>query len=115
MYTATKTMPEFSSIGENSLSIISHDENIPVRLLDTKGTKIRLYIDSVYKNVHVNHLEDFNISLLDQYKNMLNELMTNFFYGDAYIYAVYNKKLTIYDIYRSEERRVGKECRSRWS
>src|SRR5574344_1039532 len=99
MYTTTKTLPEFSSIGENSISIISHDENIPVRLLDTKGVKIRLYINMTENNVHINCLEAFDAKLLDPYKNMLKGLIDNFFYGEAYVYAVYNKKLFIYDIY----------------
>ena len=56
--------------------------------------------------------------LMDEKKISMNELAKKTGLSFSVIRNIKegkNKKLNAQNIYRSEERRVGKECRSRWS
>src|SRR5574344_2304952 len=91
--------PEISSVAENALNIFCHDESIPVRLLNLKGTRIRFYINKTNNNVHINTSSKMNISSLQAYKELFSQLTERFFADDAYIYGVFSEgKLCIYDI-----------------
>ena len=61
--------------------------------------------------------QGMNIQPLPEIKIRYDENEANDFFGKTAYYDPNNKEVILYVMgrHRSEERRVGKECRSRWS
>ena len=93
----------FINIQINAESIISNLENIEENI--RRGQKENVIIDyggpNIGKPLHVGHLRPLKIGRSIYLTNKIigNEINSDIHLGD----------------WRSEERRVGKECRSRWS
>lgn len=99
-YYQKTNLPDYSTIQINAINILSHDESLPVRLLDLKGTKVRFYINKTNNNVHYNIDDKVEPETMLKYQETFKQLMNNFFFGDTYIYCVLkNNILYIYDIY----------------
>ena len=116
LYTTTANLPAVvDREGDFNISVTASDDTTPTALTDSNQTTIIINhpVDLVspitISDVIVN--PDQNVTLRLDVKNIMNSTDQ---FCSGYNLGL-DTKVTFYITNRSEERRVGKECRSRWS